>query len=93
MDTQFVFNRKHKLYLFRQFSLRIDRKIAYRILGIAIPCGIENGTFFLGRILVLGMVASLGTAAIASNAVAGVLSNLQVIPDMAIAFGTTVVIG
>lgn len=86
-------NRKRRLYLSRPFSLRIDRNIVRRILGIAIPCGIENGTFFLGRILVLGMVASLGTAAIASNAVAGVLSNLQVIPGMAIAFGTTVVIG
>lgn len=86
-------DRKRELHLFRQFSLRIDRKIAHRILSIAIPCGIENGTFFLGRILVLGMVASLGTAAIASNAVAGVLSNLQVIPGMAITFGTTVVIG
>lgn len=87
-----LMDKRRKLHLVRQSSLRFDWRIIRRILGIGIPCGIENGTFFLGRILVLGMVASLGTAAIASNAVAGILSNVQVIPGMAIAFGTTVVI-
>lgn len=85
-------NRKRDLFLFRQMQIRFNDGIIARILSIGVPCGIENGTFFLGRILVLGMIASLGTAAIASNAVAGVLSNFQVIPGMAIAFGTTVVI-
>lgn len=85
-------NRKRDLFFFRQTYMRFNYGIIARILSIGIPCGIENGTFFLGRILVLGMIASLGTTAIASNAVAGVLSNFQVIPGMAIAFGTTVVI-
>lgn len=85
-------NKKRVLSLFKQIRVRFNDGILFRILRIGIPCGIENGTFFLGRILVLGMIASLGTAAIASNAVAGVLSNFQVIPGMAIAFGTTVVI-
>lgn len=85
-------DRDRKLYLFSGIRLQFDRGIIRQILGIGIPCGIENGTFFLGRILVLGMIASLGTAAIASNAVAGILSNFQVIPGMAISFGTTVVI-
>ena len=85
-------NDKRKLYLVQKSRWHFDWSVIRRILGIGIPCGIENGTFFLGRILVLGMIASLGTAAIASNAVAGILSNFQVIPGMAIAFGTTVVI-
>lgn len=87
-----LLNKKRKLYLFRQLRLSFDWLIIRRILGIGIPHGIENGMFFLGRILVLGMITSLGTAAIASNAVAGILSNFQVIPGMAVAFGTTVVI-
>ncbi len=85
-------NDRRKLYLVQKSRWHFDWSVIRRILGIGIPCGIENGTFFLGRILVLGMIASLGTAAIASNAVAGILSNFQVIPGMAIAFGTTVVI-
>lgn len=87
-----LLNRKRKLHLLHCGRLQFDWQIIRQILGIGIPCGIENGTFFLGRILVLGMIASLGTAAIASNAVAGILSNFQVIPGMAISFGTTVVI-
>mgnify|MGYP000765400033 FL=1 len=85
-------NKKHKLFLFRATQPQIDWTIIRKILKIGIPCGIENGTFFLGRILVLSMITSLGTTAITSNAVAGVLSNIQVIPGMAMAFGTTVVI-
>ena len=85
-------NRKRVLFLFSAARVRFNNGIIFRILNIGIPCGIENGTFFLGRILVLGMIASLGTTAIASNAVAGILSNFQVIPGMAVAFGTTVVI-
>lgn len=85
-------NKKRVLFLFSTVRVRFNNRIIFRILNIGIPYGIENGTFFLGRILVLGMIASLGTNAIASNAIAGVLSNFQVIPGMAIAFGTTVVI-
>lgn len=87
-----LWNKNRKLYLFRQIQLHIDWPIIRKILRVGVPYGIENGTFFLGRILVLGMIASLGTIAITSNAVAGTLSNLQVIPGMAVAFGTTVVI-
>lgn len=81
LNVSGLFRRKFEFGLFR------------KIMRIGIPTGVENGTFFLGRILVLSIVASLGTYAIATNAVAGALSNFQVIPGMAIAFGTTVVIG
>ena len=86
-------DKKRLLHITGFFSSRFEFSILKKILGIGVPTGVENGTFFLGRILVLGIVASLGTSAIASNAVAGVLSNFQVIPGLAIAFGTTVVIG
>ena len=39
------------------------------ILEIGIPNGLENGMFQLGKIIVQGMIASYGTAAIAANAV------------------------
>lgn len=87
-----LFSKKRILFLSRPFRMQFDPKIIQQILRIGVPYCFENGTFFFGRILVLGMVASLGTTAIASNAVAGTLSNMQVIPGMAIAFGTTVVI-
>lgn len=87
-----LINRDRKLHLVYRIHKQFDRQIIRQILRIGIPCGVENGTFFLGRILVLGMIASFGTVAIASNAVAGILSNFQLIPGMAISFGTTTVI-
>ena len=42
-----------------------------RILRIGIPSGVEGATFHVGKILVQSLVASLGTSAIAINAVTG----------------------
>lgn len=63
-----------------------------RIMGIGVPYGLENGMFYLGRIVVLGLVATFGTSAIAANAVAGTIVLFEVLPGMAIGFGMTVVI-
>ncbi len=48
--------------------------------------------FYLGRILVLIMVASFGTASIAANAVAQAIVLFQVLPGMAAVTGITVVV-
>ena len=63
-----------------------------RIMSIGIPYGLENGLFYLGRLIVLGLVATFGTAAIAANAVAGTIVLFGVMPGMAIGLGLTVVI-
>jgi Na+-driven multidrug efflux pump len=63
-----------------------------RILSIGIPYGLENGLFYFGRIIVLSLVASFGTAAIAANAVSGTIVMFQVLPGIAIGLGLTVVI-
>jgi putative efflux protein, MATE family len=62
------------------------------ILGIGLPFGIENGMFYFGRIVVLGLVATFGTAAIAANAVAGTIVMFEVLPGMAIGLGLTVIV-
>ncbi|WP_253198678.1 MATE family efflux transporter [Clostridium estertheticum] len=48
--------------------------------------------FYLGRIIVLSLVATFGTAAIAANSVSGTIVMFQVLPGMAIGLGLTVVI-
>ncbi|XMB29037.1 MATE family efflux transporter [Paenibacillus sp. BR2-3] len=63
-----------------------------KILSIGAPYGLENGLFYLGRIIVLSLVASFGTAAIAANAVSGTIVMFQVLPGIAIGLGLTVVI-
>ena len=63
-----------------------------RILSIGVPYGLENGLFYLGRIIVLSIVAAFGTASIAANAVSGTIVMFQVLPGMAIGLGLTVII-
>ena len=52
----------------------------------------ENSMFQLGKIIVLSLVSTFGTYAIAANAVSNVLAAFQVLPGMAIALAVTTVI-
>jgi putative MATE family efflux protein len=69
-----------------------DWRMIRMILGIGVPYGFENGMFYLGRLLILSLVATFGTAAIAANAVSGTIVMFQVLPGMSIGLGMTVVI-
>lgn len=53
---------------------------------------LENGMFQLGKILVLSLISSFGTQAIAANAITTNISAIQVIPGSAISLGITTVI-
>jgi len=85
-------NKKQSLYLTRTLKYKFDLKLIKQILNIGIPYGLENGFFYFGRIIVLSLVATFGTAAIAANAVGGTLVMFEALPGMAIGFGMTVVI-
>lgn len=63
-----------------------------KILKVGMPYSFENGMFYLGRVLVLAMVAAAGTSALAANSVAGTIILFQVLPGMAIVAGMPVVI-
>jgi len=76
-------NERHLLHLSRRITFRFDKKMIKRILHIGIPNGLENSIFQLGKILVLSLVASFGTAAVAANAVANAISIFQIIPGSA----------
>lgn len=75
-------NPKWLLHLDRPFSFRLHAGMLKRIAYIGIPNGMENGMFQLGKIMVLSMIASFGTASIAANAVGNVLATFQVLPGM-----------
>ncbi len=64
-----------------------------RILRVGVPTGLENGMFQLGKLLIQSLVASLGTIAIAANAVANTLSSMQSIPGSAISLSMVAVVG
>lgn len=72
------------LGLDKPFSFRLDGAMLKKIAYIGVPNGLENGMFQLGKILVLSMIASFGTASIAANAVGNILSTFQVLPGMSV---------
>lgn len=87
-----LLNSKNELSLEKTFKYKFDLKMIKRILKIGAPFGLENGLFFLGRIIVLSLVSTFGTASIAANSVAGTIVMFEVLPGMAINLGLTVII-
>ncbi|MBP2635274.1 MAG: efflux family protein [Firmicutes bacterium] len=87
-----AFNPKQSLYIEKSLRHKFNWVMIKRILDIGVPYGLENGLFYLGRIMVLSLVAMFGTAAIAANAVSGTIVMFQVLPGMAIGLGLTVII-
>ncbi len=87
-----VMNKKNILHIEQLFAIKIDTEMLRRILRIGLPYGFESGMFFFGRLIVLGLVAKFGTAAIAANAVSGAIVMFQVLPGMSIGLGLTVII-
>ena len=72
--------------------LRVDGLIR-RILRVGIPAGIENGMFQIGKLSVSSLTSTLGTAAIAANAVANTASTFLNIPANAVGMAALTVVG
>ena len=74
-------------------KLRIHRSMLAKILKVGIPAGIENGMFQIGKLSVSSLTSTLGTAAIAANAVAGNISSFLNVPASAVGIGALTVVG
>ncbi len=86
-------NRKNLIYIDRLFHYKPDFKIIKRILQIGIPYGVENCLFQFGKLLTQSLISTLGTAAIAANAVANNLADFQYMPGNAIGLAIITVVG
>ena len=74
-------------------QLMPDGAYIRRILAIGVPNGLENGMFHFGKLILSSLVSTLGTAAIAANAVANSLSSMANIPGSAVSLAMTPVVG
>lgn len=74
-------------------ELRPDRRLIGRILSIGIPSGLENGMFQIGKLCVSSLTSSLGTAAIAANAVSNTISSVANIPGSTMSLAMIPVVG
>lgn len=81
-------NENLPIHLSKKVCKKFERRLIKKILYIGIPNGLENGMFQLGKIMVLNLIATFGTASIAANAVANAVGLFQIIPGMAISQAT-----
>ena len=74
----FVFLRKPKqVIVLRDYRIRPDFDMIARILAIGIPSGIENSMFQFGKLAIQSSVSTLGTTAIAAQAMAIIFENIN----------------
>lgn len=81
-------NNNLQIHLSKKLCKKFDRTLIRKILYIGVPNSLENGMFQLGKIIVLNLISTFGTAAIAANAVANAVGLFQIIPGMAISQAT-----
>lgn len=74
-------------------NLRPDWKVILLVLSIGLPSGIENAMFQFGKLIVQSTVSTLGTTAIAANAIVTVLEYMGSMPSTAIGTGLVTVAG
>jgi putative MATE family efflux protein len=86
-------NKKHPIHIEKLGGFRPDLIMIRRILQIGVPNGLENSVFQIGKILVQGMIAGLGTSAITANAVANTIGGFGVLPGSAIGLALITVVG
>lgn len=83
---------KYPVHLRHAMSFRFEGHTIRKILHIGVPNGMENSMFQLGKILVLSLVSTFGTASIAANAVSNTIALFQVLPGMAMGLAVITVI-
>ena len=88
----FILDEDYMLHIKRTLKHKFNWPLLKNVLNVGVPYGIENGLFQLGRILVLSLVSTFGTMAIAANSVGYAIGIFSVLPGFAINLGLTAVI-
>lgn len=63
------------------------------ILSVGVPNGLENGMFHVGKLLVLNLITSFGTAAVAANAISNSITSVTTVPGITVGLAMITVIG
>ena len=86
-------NQHNAVYIKIKDILSFNTTMIQKILHIAIPNGIENGLFTLGRVLATSIVALFGTSQIVANSVAGSIEQIAVVVVNAMNLAIMTIVG
>lgn len=81
-----LFQKKRDINIRGQLTWRLHLDMIKKILYVGVPNGLENSLFQLGKILLLSLISTIGTTAIAANAVANTITMFNILPGIAIGY-------
>jgi len=88
-----VVNRTSPISLFGFHRVRIVRSMIKNILNVGVPSGLESSMFMIGKLLTQRIFAVFGTAAMAANAIAGIINSFSFMPGNAFGMALLTVVG
>lgn len=88
-----IFHTQNMLHIQPPSKWRLKQYTTRSILSFAIPTSLESSVFYIGRLLVQGVVTGFGTSAIAANAVALTVTEFLHMPGAGIGIGMITIVG
>ena len=74
-------------------AVRPDAGMIRKVLWLSIPAGVENGMFQFGKLAIQSSVSTLGTTAIAAQAMTAIMENVNGIAGCGVGIGMMTVVG
>lgn len=84
---------KQDIVIEHYFSIKPDFHLIKKILAIGIPSGIENGMFQFGKLAIQSSVSTLGTTAIAAQAMTIIMEGLSGMGGVGVGIAMMTVVG
>lgn len=90
----FLLRRERQAIVFRDYlTLRPELSLIVKILAIGVPAGVENGMFQFGKLAIQSTVSTMGTEAIAAQAMANILEMVNGIFGVGVGIGLMTMVG
>lgn len=89
----FLHKPKQPIVMCDYLKIRPDMNLIKKVLAIGVPAGIENGMFQFGKLAIQSTVSTMGTAAIAAQAMTNILENVNGVVGIGIGIGLMTVVG
>lgn len=74
-------------------KIRPDMPLIWKIMAIGIPSGVENGMFQFGKLAIQSTVSTMGTVAIAAQAMTNIMESLNGVFGIGVGIGLMTVVG
>lgn len=85
-------NTKHEIHFSRDMSFRPDWGMIRNIMSVGVPNGVETSLFQLGKIIMLSLISSFGTASIAANAIGNNIAQYQILGGVSVGIAMVTVV-